>query len=263
MRLRRGLFLCLVCFLSVGGVSTGQTVGFIDSRLLLLAHPVFRTLDPETRRFAGISAPSSHLDLEIRQAESALAALHTRLNTASGSFRVSYASARTPQDRRKAEESFWNERNSIQKDIESARARLQVLKQSTKTKSGAGVTPADSLLPSILDIQQDIVSVVNQLAASRKLRAVLDSAALAPFALPPAPEESVLHTTLQRDFFYGDPGRFNSAQFNAWLEQARRYWHIRLPDSCSRPFHGGAADLRAESVKALLEKHASDRRTRP
>jgi len=254
---------CLVCLLLSGTSANAQSVGFIDSRLLLWAHPVFRTLNLETRRFAGVSAPSGQLEAELEQTERSLSALQDRLNAASGTFRTAYAAARTADERRRAEEIFWVERNTIQKDIESARARLRVLQQSRKTDSGAGVTPSDSLIPAILDIQRNIADVVARLAAAGKLRAVLDAAALAPLRLPPAPEESVLHSTPHREFFAGDPARFQTTRFAAWLDQARRYWHHRLPDPCSRPFHGSVTDLRGTSVQLLLGKQAPYRRTSP
>ena len=263
MRVRRRIYAYLICLLLTGTTAGAQSVGFVDSRLLLWAHPVFRTLNLETHRFAGVSAPSGQLDAELAQTEQALSELQKRSSAASGTFRTAYAAARTADERRRAEETFWVERNTIQKNIETARARLAVLQQSRKTESGAGVTPADSLIPAITDIRRDITDVVARLAMAGKLRAVLDAAALAPLRLPPPPEESVLHSTPHREFFTGDPARFQADRFAAWLDQARRYWHHRLPGPCSRPFHGSVADLRGASVQLLLGKQASDRRSSP
>jgi len=53
MRVRRRVYAYLICLLLTGTTAGAQSVGFVDSRLLLWAHPVFRTLNLETHRFAG------------------------------------------------------------------------------------------------------------------------------------------------------------------------------------------------------------------
>ncbi len=228
-------------------------VGVIDSRFLLMVHPLFRTLDPETRRFAGATAPSTSVADENKRLTADLAETRKLIEAGFAALKSAMAKARTPEERRSAENAYWTTRRAAEKKVESLQERLAVLARALPAPDGGAQTPRDVLLKPLLQIDEDIRSAVGRAAAARRVAVVIDEAALLPQAPPAAFEPSILHSTALEEILTGrNPAKVGLLP--QWLAQARLYWHQRLPGAVSRPVHGPVVDLRFEAARILLEQ---------
>ena len=69
------LFLFVFCLITITGDAEqnaqkpiSNTAIFIDSRLMVMAHPLFKAFDPKTQRFKGTSSESFQEDFDSRLA---------------------------------------------------------------------------------------------------------------------------------------------------------------------------------------------------
>jgi hypothetical protein len=246
--LGKRLFPAFIIMLLAVSTAAAQPL-MIDSRLMLLAHPLFERFDTETGRFRGTASEYvaggqegvDKLIAEIKQLNAWLLNSPKNLQEKLGQVPL--------PERIAAEREFLAEK----REIESRVASLQMRIYNARLVPGRpGVTPEASTLPQINEISSDIRVVLKQLKEKYKTDVVIDSAELLPIIrLQPARSQLLLQN-LHSKMFKGQELAENE-DFLAWLAEADNYWAERHGlDANVIPV--GARDVRLEAIKLVEER---------
>ncbi|GAB1352492.1 hypothetical protein MASR1M12_12230 [Erysipelotrichia bacterium] len=221
----------------------------VDTRLMLLAHPLFTQFDPQTARFRGTSSEFveggqegvDQLVAEIRRLDAWLLASPKHLQEKLKNVPV--------PDRAAAERAFLAEK----REVESRLAMLQIRAYNARLVPGRpGVTPEASTMPQINEIAADIRAVLRQLKETHKTDVIIDSAELLPIVAKPKATPPALSANLHARL-WKDPAIASSPEFAAWLDAADSWWAGKLGlDASVIPV--GARDVRLEAVKLIEER---------
>lgn len=221
----------------------------VDTRLMLLAHPLFTQFDPQTARFRGTSSEFveggqegvDQLVAEIRRLDAWLLASPKHLQEKLKNVPV--------PDRAAAERAFLAEK----REVEARLAMLQIRAYNARLVPGRpGVTPEASTMPQINEITADIRAVLRQLKEAHKTDVIIDSAELLPIVAKPKATPPALSANLHARL-WKDPAIASSPEFAAWLDAADSWWAGKLGlDASVIPV--GARDVRLEAVKLIEER---------
>lgn len=221
----------------------------VDTRLMLLAHPLFAKFDPETARFRGTSSEFvgggqegvEGLIAEIRRLDAWLLASPKHLQEKLKKVAV--------PDRAAAERAFLLEK----REAEAKLAMLQIRAYNARLVPGRpGVTPEASTMPQINEIAADIRAVLRQLKETHKTDVIIDTAELLPIVAKPRATPPTLAANLHSRL-WKDPGIASSSEFSAWLVEADNWWAGKLGlDASVIPV--GASDARLEAIKLIEER---------
>jgi len=221
---------------------------FIDSRLLILAHPLFDDFDCTNGRFRNSSSEFveggqqglDDLVAEIKQ-------LNQWLLESSKHLQERLQNTPLP-DRLAAERNFLKEK----REVEAKVAMLQRRAYNARLVPGRpGITPDVSIYAQINQITADIRNVIRTLKKKYKTDVVIDVAELIPVVKPQKAVNPVLGKNLHADFMKGviDP---SNPEFVSWIEEADLFWARRLGmDASVIPY--GAVDVRLEAIKMMEE----------
>ncbi len=221
----------------------------VDTRLMLLAHPLFTKFDPQTARFRGTSSEFVEGGQEgVDQLVAEIRRLDAWLLDSPRHLREKLKNVPVP-DRAAAERAFLTGK----REVEAQLAMLQIRAYNARLVPGRpGVTPEASTMPQINEISADIRAVLRQLKDIHKTDVIIDTADLLPIvARPGATPASLaanLHSRIRKD-----PAIASSAEFALWLEEADNWWAAKLGlDADVIPV--GAEDVRLEAVKLIEER---------
>lgn len=221
----------------------------VDTRLMLLAHPLFAKFDHATARFRGTSSEFvdggqegvDRLIAEIRRLDAWLLASPKHLQEKLKNVPV--------PDRAAAERAFLTEK----REAEAQLAMLQIRAYNARLVPGRpGVTPEASTMPQINEIAADIRAVLRELKDKHKTDVIIDVAELLPIVAKPRATSPTLSANLHARL-WKDPGIASSPEFATWLDEADSWWAGKLGlDASVIPF--GANDSRLEAVKLIEER---------
>ncbi len=171
--MRTAIICVLLCFVSVV-LFAGPAV-FIDSRLLVLAHPLFSQFDSETGRFRNTS---SEYVAGGQDGVDALVAEIQKLNRwlldSAKNLQKKLREVPIP-DRLAAEKEFLRQK----REVEHKLAMMQRRAYNARLVPGRpGVTPDVSVFPQINEIAADIRTVVKTLKKQNRADVVMDIADL-------------------------------------------------------------------------------------
>ena len=249
------LFLSVFCFVAMIGAAEQNTEKtesgtpiFIDSRLLVLAHPLFRAFDPKTGRFKGTPSEPFINDIEsrkefidkIKKIEDYL--LKSPENLKNKLQKIPF------KDRIAAEREYLIEKRILE-------AKLKVMKQrvyfSNKEPLCDGMTPNMSIYPQCCDIVDSVYEISNELKKKYNTQIVIDVANILPIIKPKRSNNIQIDNILKEA--YKKDSALSSEDIKEWIKKADCYWGEKLGiDADIVPF--GAIDTRLESVKLMEEK---------
>ena len=228
--------------------ATAETI-LVDTRLMLLAHPLFEKFDPVTGRFRGTSsefiqggqAGVDALVAEIKKINAWLLNSPKHLQEKLGLVPL--------PDRMAAERAFLNEK----REAENRLATLQVRAYNARLVPGRpGVTHEASIIAQINEISSDLRAVLKQLKERYDARVIIDGAELLPIVTAQTAKNELLTRNLHRKLFKNEKTA-NDEDIAAWFEEADNYWAGRLGfDAAIVPV--GARDVRLEAVKLMEER---------
>ena len=221
---------------------------FIDSRLLVLAHPLFNAFDPKSKRFKGTSSESFEEDFdskesfiqEIKDTEDELLKSPERLKEK--------LKAVPFKDRINAEREFLLEKKMKEAKLEAMKRRI-TLSRLVPTKDG--MTPYMSIYPQCRDLAEAIKKVTDLLKLKYKTEVVIDIANILPYKEKQKVVPSELRKNLVKDAYQKD-SKVSEEELSQWLKSANSYLASRLGmDADIIPV--GAKDVRLEAIK-IMEK---------
>lgn len=222
------------------------TALFIDSRLVLMAHPIFSSFDPSTRRFLETeSDPSLIRTIGQEGVKKKADALEAQIKKLTESWKKKISRAKF-QDVKKLETQFFAEKKSLEKDLEILRGQLKAVKVFPDR-------PAFSELRAIIPTIEKISLAVRQTLIKLK---DLYQADLVFDVAPLLPKKQIdVNTSILSGYSIKSIWKNKSGElpenFLQWAGEARNYWANQ--DVFAVPVVCGARDCRLEAVKIIKQ----------
>ncbi|HNX74145.1 MAG TPA: hypothetical protein PLM07_02545 [Candidatus Rifleibacterium sp.] len=239
----------IIFFFSILLLPTAAETILVDTRLMLLAHPLFEKFDPVTGRFKGTSSEfiqggQDGVDALIAEIKK----INTWLLNSPKHLQEKLRLVALP-DRMTAERAFLNEK----RQAENRLATLQVRVYNARLVPGRpGVTHEASIIAQINEIGSDLRAVLKQLKERYDAKVIIDGAELLPIVKVQTSRSALLTQNLHRKIFKNEKS-VNDKDFAAWLEEADNYWAGRLGLD-ARVVPVGARDVRLEAIKLMEER---------
>jgi hypothetical protein len=238
--------LLLVVFFIPANLLAGEPV-MIDSRLLVLAHPLFAQFDSDMGRFRNTSSECvaggqqgvDALIAEIQKVDQWLA-------QAPQILRKRLKDVPLP-DRMLVEKNFLAEKREKEKRIQTMKMRAYMARL---VPGQPGVTPAASIFPQINQIMADIRVIIRKLKERYRSEMVIDAGDLLPVADSRCARSPVLLKNLHAELWKGRPADAGTIE---WLNEANDFWAGQLGGD-AQIFPVGVKDVRLEAVKMLEEQ---------
>ena len=244
---------CSIALIGFAEQNTEETMSgmpiFIDSRLLVLAHPLFRAFDPKTQRFKGTSSESFQEDFDSRFTFiQATKDLEEELLKSPEKLKERLKGVPF-KDRINAEREFLLEKKLKESKLEYMKRRIY-LSRLVPTKDG--MTPYMSIYPQCRDLADCIRKVTDKLKKKYNTEVVIDIANILPYReklrlMQPVLENNMLNEAYKKE------SKFSSEDFTRWFDAANYFWASKLGmDADIIPV--GAKDVRLEAIKLVEEE---------
>ncbi|MDD3001680.1 MAG: hypothetical protein PHF29_07990 [Candidatus Riflebacteria bacterium] len=220
---------------------------FLDTRLLVMAHPLFSVFDATSNRFKGTSSEPilggyqgvDEVVEQIKKLEEALLLSSTRLKEELKTVPL--------RQRVSVERKFLAEKKELGNKLESLKRRVFDARQ---VPILPGMTSYSSITPQVNDIMAAIRAVVKKLKNKYNTELIIDVSGLMPYAGRVELTESLL-TNKHKQIL--DKNASMPGQYLEWLHEADQYWAAKLGvDAEVIPY--GALDTRLEAVKLMEEE---------
>ena len=238
------LMLCLFC----SAFCRANPI-FLDTRLMLLAHPLFDNFDDKTARFKKTS--SEYIEGEQKGLNEHLKKIRklTRwLMNSPKNLQKELMKVPLP-DRIAAERKFMEKKRKIENKLEQMKIRAY---NARLVPGRIGVTPDSSITPQINLIGSDIRAVLDILRKKYSTKVVIDVSELLPIEKYNLFSSDLLNRNLHAKF-RDNPDSISKNDFQKWLNKGSEYWAQREGIG-SNPIPFGAVDVRLEAIKLLEEQ---------
>jgi hypothetical protein len=235
------LLLCLPVVLSAGSPV------MLDTRLLVLAHPLFEQFDYGTNRFR--NTPSEYVDGGQRGLDELVAeiqSLDNWLSQAPKILRERLKDVPLP-DRMLIERNFLSEKRQKEKLAADKKMRAYMARM---IPGQPGATPASSIYPQINQIMADVRAVVKLVRERHKAELVIDAADFLPVIDFRGLRSELLLKNLHSKIWQGQKP---DEKMLEWLREANDFWAGELGMD-AQIFPVGVTDARLEAIKLLEER---------
>ncbi|MBF0544235.1 MAG: hypothetical protein HQM08_07375 [Candidatus Riflebacteria bacterium] len=248
------LFIALLLMLQVpSAVHTQTKYGFVDYRMLLLAHPVMQRFDPETRRFA--DSPSAFVlnkDATRASLEQKLKKLTNQMKDLDEEIKPFLKNNKKVT---KKYEKYWSKRKALQEEFDLTKLSLSQLKIDGNYNEGR--TSISSLVPVIELLNSSITEALNALKKKYELSAILD---ISSFVKPQSNTDELTlinsevpsYENLQRKIWNSE--KITRNQLADWMKKIDPTIVRYAPDYPFLPIRAGAVDLVIEATNLIRSK---------
>lgn len=228
--------------------SSGMPI-FIDSRLMVLAHPLFKAFDPKSKRFKGTSSESFEEDFGSRQAF-VQKIKDTEDELLKSPERLKEKLKGVPfKDRINTEREFLLEKKLKESKVEYMKRRVYFSKL-VPTKDG--MTPYESIYLQCRDLTEALKKVTDLLKVKYKTEVVIDVANIFPYSEKLRVRQPELRKNILKDI-YQKESKVSAEDFSQWIKAASFYWAATQGmDADIIPV--GAKDVRLEAIKLMEEE---------
>lgn len=238
---RFSYILILAIFLT--GTAWGQQVKFIDTRLLLLAHPLYRQFSADTARFSNTpSEPVPDGEDGIRRVESELSSVQLEYAGLPGKWAQRLSAKMGKSERKSTEEAFIAEQKRLQ---EKSRMLEDRLRQLRGVPGRPGLTNNMSMAGQVITIARDIRATIARLKTGFN-GVVMDISPLMPDRAPDV-DTKIVYSNMNFQLWRASSTPDGNAV--AWLDNAKRFLYARHQPLL--PVVYGGIDARVEAVKIL------------
>jgi len=221
----------------------GQQVKFVDIRLMLLAHPLFRQFSADTGRFTNTpSEPVYDGEDGIKRVEAEFADVKLKYAALPGTWANRFAAKLSRAERKNVEEAFIAEQRSLQDKAKMLEDRLIQLRG---VHGRPGLTSNMSMAGQARKIADDIRKAVVALRSDFK-GIIMDISQLMPDAAPVSDTRVVfsnLHFQLWRAPFNPDQPAIE------WLHNVKKF--LTVSHQPFLPVVYGGSDGRTEAIRLI------------
>ena len=226
-------------------ISEKVPIIFIDTRLLVISHPLFAKFDPESRRFRDTSGDPSlvktigfeGLDKAISDSEVSLAALPKKWD--------SILKKAKPPEKKKLEGDFLRERKALEKELEVLRGQ----KNEIKVIPGYPTfSERQSLLKQVCEISRAIQKTAQKLIDRYSAPHLIDAAGLMTNEIADL-NTRILYDKISIEIWRKKGAPVKKPPLFTWIGEAKKYWSLN--DELFTPIPFGAKDCRFEAVNLM------------
>lgn len=219
---------------------------FIDSRLLLIAQPLFQAFDPATRRFRETpSDPSLIRKIGKEGVKKKIEELRSRKHALTKSWQEKISKATAPEVK-KLEKEFIQERKVLEKELELLKGQQAQVQVDPEKPAYSMIR---SILPSVNEIAGNIKQTLLELKEKYQADLVLDIAPLFP-RNPVDVDTKILYGFSPGTLWMTKNAKFPPT-FGQWIQEAKNYWTNN--DIFSSPVMYGGTDCRLEAMEIIKE----------
>lgn len=222
--------------------------GFVDYRLLLMAHPLMKKFRPDIKRFRDTASDFvldknmrfAELDEKISSATLQLSRLETKMKPL---IKSGGEKART------AYSLFWKKRTYLEREIEL----LKKTRAETNIDGNyiSGRTSENTLNPVADHIVKTVQDIVEDLRQKHELVAVIDISCLED---PPRLSQDQFNPPGNKHWEIWSGSNISFSEISGWLNSMDdSFFSKSFPQFKLSPFRAGMLDLREEGVRLLLE----------
>lgn len=222
-----------------------EPVVFVDSRLMVLAHPITQRFDPVARRFFDTS--SEHV-LGGMEGMQGLEGERTDLQRQLDGLTPEYArrmSGTGTSERKRLEKELLQKRREIQSRIEMLQKRKE---EARSVPEQPGMTSGRSILPQVQEIVDAIRQALQQIQIQRKASVVIDIAPLLPGAVLNI-DTAMLFTNRHFGFWRGTAAP--TGENLEWIRNARSF--LFQEGKTLPPVVYGAGDARIDALNLVQQ----------
>ncbi|MBF0410912.1 MAG: hypothetical protein HQM10_26440 [Candidatus Riflebacteria bacterium] len=219
---------------------------YIDSRLLLVGHPLVKNYDPSTKRFSETSTECSpdrdaafkEYFLKIQKLKQELKAEDEKIKSQPGNSK---------KEIKENLEKHWVVKNEIL-------AKLSYLKKAAESASSNqnyltdSKTSDESFVQTVKKICADIRDVAGVVSQKSGGIPVFDLSAFSDMSISRIPDRRVLFTNYHY-MVWSNKGDTNYLKF--WLRNFRYFLEKEFPEKFHSPFISGVADLRNQALRNM------------
>ena len=221
-----------------------ENVIVVDSRAMLLAHPLFQRFNPESGRFNGTrsepvlgEAERNFIKADLESNLLAFARFKKEWSDKLGKL--------NGRDRIRMENRFLKEKAQFSQRIGEIRQRYWA----TASIPGVyGATEPASVITQVYQISKDIRNSLQNLKKRYNAQLVIDVASLLPARALPCKIDLVQANLLH----YVNSGHAPTQQTLEWIKEARNYWFNN--GNIFNPVIIGGDDKRQEAVEEMLRQ---------
>lgn len=253
------LLLVFIGFIVTAYTSYAETINkpttpsnaiFIDSRLMVLAHPLFNAYDVNTGRFRGTPSEPFIYDVSERKVfVEKIKELEEKLLKSPENLKKKLKGVPF-KDRIAIEREHLIEKRTLEVKLEAMKRRIYFSRQ---VPINPGMSPYKSIYPECCDIVETCKQIIEELKTKYKTNIVLDIANILPiikkgmYIVPTRVDNNYLKVA------YKENSKINDKQLESFIEKADRFWAEKLElDADIIPY--GAVDCRLEAIKLMEEK---------
>lgn len=221
---------------------------FLDTRLMVLAHPLYKAFDIKSRRFKGTSSESFEEDFSSRE-DFVQKIKDTEDELLKYPEKLKEKLKKIPfKDRFNAERELILAKKQKEAKLESMKRRFY-LSRLVPTKDG--LTPYMSIYPQCRDLADAINNVISQLKRKYKTEIVIDIANILPFKDKLTTRQFELNANLIKDAYKKDCN-VSAEELSQWMDVAKNFWAANQGMNANI-IPVGAKDVRLEAIKLLEE----------
>ncbi|MFZ2960272.1 MAG: hypothetical protein WA705_25600 [Candidatus Ozemobacteraceae bacterium] len=241
---------CFCLMLVFPGSAQAESTLMIDTRLMLLAHPLVHNFDPSTRKFQHTSSqPLSDGEAGVSELKNELLKLEKELQELLKDLSKNFKNA-TSSENSKRENEYWKKRKMLEKKIAGLEARIS---ETNMVPGQPGLTGYSSILPQVNEISQDMTATIRELSERAKATSIIDISSLAPLTPDQLPAYDSKLLCMNLHFYPFQKKALNREVFSPWLKEAKKYWAVRDFRWVS-PVPFGAKDMRNEAARMMEKK---------
>lgn len=216
----------------------------IDTRTMLLAHPLFSSFDPDTRRFKGTRSEPVAGEENRNLLKADLESNQMALGKYNEEWSTKLKSA-TGKQRQLLEVQYLQGRKRYEDRISEVRQRYWAV---SSIPGVPGQTEPASIVTQTNRIARDIRDSILRLREKTGAGLVIDISSLMPTGPVPYQIDKLQINRLCNQ----DTPQKLDAELLEWVKEARNYWMNH--GNVYRPFIIGTEDLRVEAVEELIRQ---------
>ncbi|EKD84117.1 MAG: hypothetical protein ACD_39C00232G0002 [uncultured bacterium] len=246
-------FLLVCCLLFLPAVLAAGDPVLLDTRLLLLAHPLFRQFDTSMGRFR--NTPSEFVvggQQGVDELFAEIQKLDEWLLKAPQILRDRVKDVPLP-DRMSVERNFLTDKRDKERLVSEMKMRAYMARL---VPGRPGITPDSSIYPQINQIMADIRAVIKQIKERYKSDLVIDACEFLPVADASGLRSEQLVQNLHFKLWKGQPADEKTL---GWVAAADDFWAGQLGMD-AQIFPVGVTDVRLEAIKLLEERTKGQRK---
>ncbi|MBF0407418.1 MAG: hypothetical protein HQM10_08690 [Candidatus Riflebacteria bacterium] len=237
------------CFMTALNLQA-QPALVVDTRLMLLAHPLVHLFDPSSKRFRNTpSEPVDEGNTGVEKIRSEAEKVGKQLEELPQKYSEKIENAKSSKKAKLMKE-FLEKKAYLENHLDLLMKRSN---EAISVPGRIGMTPYSSILPTVQLIAQEIRETTSRLSKKYNSGCVIDVSSLAPLSSDQIPDSQSDLLKKNMHFSMNTEPTTASAELFSWLDTAKNYWAKRNFKIIVPVLYGGK-DVRIEAAEIIAKR---------